>query len=160
PTKPSPSGNACSKPQKAKNHRNSSATTQATPTASNESNTGYQKPSGRTCLNTADLRGAPAALSNVSLRGALPRLTATEEVDEQPVGAFGLVVMHPVRRVGETLDAVEVGYVVVFRLGQVGAEVAIAIAPDDERGRGDRADVGLGLLRRLFHRGAVVVDHR
>jgi len=30
--------------------------------------------------------------------------------------------MHPVRRVGQALDAVEVGYVVVLRLGEFGAK--------------------------------------
>ena len=40
-----------------------------------------------------------------------------EEVDEQLVDALRLVVMHPVRRVGQALDAVEVGYVVVVGLG-------------------------------------------
>ena len=47
--------------------------------------------------------------------------------------------MDPVRRVGEALDAVEVGYVIVFGLGEFGAEVAIALAPNDECGRRDRA---------------------
>jgi mannitol 2-dehydrogenase len=40
-----------------------------------------------------------------------------EEVDQQLVDAFRLVVMHPVRRVGQALHAVEVGYVVVVGLG-------------------------------------------
>jgi len=43
------------------------------------------------------------------------------------------------RGVGQALDAVQVGYVVVVRLGQFRAEVAIAFAPDDEGGRLDRA---------------------
>jgi hypothetical protein len=33
------------------------------------------------------------------------------------VDAFTLVVMRPVRRVGQALDAVEVGYVIVVGLG-------------------------------------------
>jgi hypothetical protein len=33
------------------------------------------------------------------------------------VDAFSLVVMDPVRRVGQALDAVEVGYVVTVGLG-------------------------------------------
>jgi hypothetical protein len=36
-----------------------------------------------------------------------------EKVDQQLVDAFTLVVMHPVRRVGQALDAIEVGYVTV-----------------------------------------------
>jgi len=36
--------------------------------------------------------------------------------------------MHPVRRVGEALHAIEVGHVVVVGLGEVGAEVGIALA--------------------------------
>jgi hypothetical protein len=34
------------------------------------------------------------------------------------VDAFSLVVMDPVRRVGQTLDAIEVGYVIVGGLGE------------------------------------------
>src|SRR5262245_46516746 len=58
-----------------------------------------------------------------------------EEVDEQPGDAFGLVVVHPVRGVGQALDTVQVGHVVVLRLGQVRAEVTVALAPDDQRRR-------------------------
>src|SRR5439155_22964125 len=58
-----------------------------------------------------------------------------EEVDKQLVDAFGLVVMHPVRRVGQALHAVEVGYVVAVGLGEVGAEVGIALPPDHQRRR-------------------------
>ena len=54
---------------------------------------------------------------------------------EQLVDALGLVVMDPVRGVGQALDAVEVGHVVVVGLGQRRAEVAVALAPDDQRGR-------------------------
>jgi hypothetical protein len=41
------------------------------------------------------------------------------------VDALSLVVMDPVRPVGQALDAVEVGYVVAFGLGEFGAEVGI-----------------------------------
>ena len=41
-----------------------------------------------------------------------------EEVDEQLVDALGLVVVDPVRGVGQALDAVEVGHVVVVGLGE------------------------------------------
>jgi hypothetical protein len=58
----------------------------------------------------------------------LGRAGGTEKVDEQLRDALRLVVMDPVRRVGEALDAVEVGYVIVFGLGEFGAEVAIALA--------------------------------
>jgi hypothetical protein len=40
-----------------------------------------------------------------------------EEAGEQLVDAFGLVVMDPMRCVGQALDAVEVGYVVVVGRG-------------------------------------------
>jgi hypothetical protein len=40
---------------------------------------------------------------------------------------FSLVVMHPVRRVGQALNAVEVGYVVAVGLREVEAEVGIAL---------------------------------
>ena len=73
-------------------------------------------------------------------------------------GALGLVVVDPVGRVGQALDPVEVGHVLVVRLGELGAEVAIALPPDDQGGRRDGAK--LVLLRRQPHRGAVVVDHR
>ena len=52
-----------------------------------------------------------------------------EEVDEQLVDAFSLVVMHPVRRVGQALHAVEVGYVIAVGLGEFGAEVANRARP-------------------------------
>jgi hypothetical protein len=54
---------------------------------------------------------------------------------------FGLVVVDPVRGVGQALDAVEVGHVVVVGLGERGAEVAVALAPDDEGGRRDGTDL-------------------
>jgi hypothetical protein len=41
----------------------------------------------------------------------LARTRGVEEVDKQLVDAFTVVVMHPVRRVGQVLDAVEVGYI-------------------------------------------------
>ena len=44
----------------------------------------------------------------------------SEEVDEQLVDALGLVVVDPVRRVGQALDAVEVGDVLVVGLGETG----------------------------------------
>ena len=45
-----------------------------------------------------------------------------------------LVVMHPVRRVGQPLDTVQVRHIVVVGLGQFLAEVAIALPPDDQGG--------------------------
>ena len=50
-----------------------------------------------------------------------------EEVDKQLVDAFSLVVVDPVRGVGQPLDAVQVGHVVVVGLGQFCAEVAVAL---------------------------------
>src|SRR4051795_1702396 len=84
-------------------------------------------------------------------------LSGSEEVDEQLVDAFRLVVMDPVRRVGQALDAVEVGYVVAVGLGEFGAEVGIALPPDDQRRRRDRAQLCRGFLLGLSYRGAVVV---
>src|SRR5262245_41999279 len=55
-----------------------------------------------------------------------------EEVDKQLVDAFTLVVMHPVRGVGQALNAVEVGYVSVVGLGEFRAEVGIALAPNGQ----------------------------
>jgi len=40
-----------------------------------------------------------------------------EKVGEQLVDALGLVVMDPVRSVGQPFDAVQVGHVVVVGLG-------------------------------------------
>jgi hypothetical protein len=68
--------------------------------------------------------------------------------------------MDPVRRVGQPLDAGQVGHVVVLGLGEFGAEVTIGLAPDDQGGRLDRVNRGCSLLRRGPHRGPVVVDHR
>ena len=89
--------------------------------------------------------------------GRLALAGGGEEVDEQLVHALGLVVVDPVGRVGQALDPVEVGHVLVVRLGELGAEVAVALPPDDQGGRRDGADL---LLRAQPHRGAVVVDHR
>ena len=57
------------------------------------------------------------------------RLGGREELDEQLVDLLGLVVVDPVRGVGQALDAVEVGHVVVVGLGEVGAEVASRARP-------------------------------
>jgi hypothetical protein len=51
------------------------------------------------------------------------------------VDAFSLVVMHPVRRIRQALDPVEVGYVIVIGLGEFGAQVGIALPPDDQCAR-------------------------
>src|SRR3954451_10473576 len=72
---------------------------------------------------------------------------------------FSLVLMHPVRRVRQALHAVEVRYVVAVWLGQFGAEVGIALAPDDQCRRRDRAKLCCGFLLGLSYRCAVVVDH-
>src|ERR671934_2886701 len=82
-----------------------------------------------------------------------------EEVDQQLVDALSLVVMHPVRRVGQALDAVEVGHVVAVGLGEVGAEVGVTLTPDDQCRRRDGAKLRRSFLLGLFYRGAVVVDH-
>jgi hypothetical protein len=58
-----------------------------------------------------------------------------EEVDEQLVDAFRLVVMDSMRRVSQALDAIQVGHVVVVGLGEFLTEVAIALPPDDQGGR-------------------------
>src|SRR5438876_1124486 len=60
--------------------------------------------------------------------------------------ALSFVVMHPMRRVGQALHAVEVGHVVAVGLGEVGAEVGVALPPDDERRRRDRAELRNGFL--------------
>jgi hypothetical protein len=43
-----------------------------------------------------------------------------EEVDEQLIDAFSLVVMNPMRRVRQALDAVEVGHVVAAGSASLG----------------------------------------
>src|SRR5262245_3897164 len=67
-----------------------------------------------------------------------------EEVDEQLVHALGLVVVHPVGRVRQALDPLEVGHVLLVRLGELGPEVPVALAPDDHGGCRDGEH---GLLR-------------
>ena len=47
----------------------------------------------------------------------LARLGGGEKVGEQLCDALGRVVMHPVRRAEQALDAVQVGHVIVVRLG-------------------------------------------
>jgi hypothetical protein len=102
---------------------------------------------------------ACAARGRRSIRGrstkSLVRLCRRgEEVDEQLVDAFGLVVMHPVRRVGQALHAVEVGYIIALGLGEVGAEIRIALPPDDQCRRRDRAKLCRGFLLGLSYRAA------
>ena len=78
-----------------------------------------------------------------------------EEVDEQLVDAFSLVVMYPVRRVGQALHAVEVRHVVAAGLGEVRAEVGIAFPPDDQRRRRERVELRCGFLLGLSNRGPI-----
>ena len=54
--------------------------------------------------------------------------------------ALGLVLVHPVRRLRQAHHALEVGHVDALRLGELGAQVAIALAPDHECRRLDGAD--------------------
>jgi hypothetical protein len=62
--------------------------------------------------------------------------------------ALVLVVVDPVRGVGQALDAGEAGHVVVVGLGEFVAEVAVALPPDDQGGRLDGPNGGFGLLGR------------
>jgi hypothetical protein len=55
-----------------------------------------------------------------------------EELGEEFCHALRRVVMHPVRGVGYALDSVEVGHIVVVGLCEFGAEVGVALPPDDE----------------------------
>src|SRR5690242_19118193 len=67
--------------------------------------------------------------------------------------------MDPVRSLGQALDAVQVGYVVVVRLSQFRSKVLISLPPDDQGGRLDRAKRLFGALGRGSYAGPVVVDH-
>jgi hypothetical protein len=59
--------------------------------------------------------GSSGYLADV--RRPLGRAGGTEEVNEQLCDALSLVVMDPMRRLGQALDAVEVGHIVVVGLG-------------------------------------------
>jgi hypothetical protein len=50
-------------------------------------------------------------------RGPWSVLGGGEEANKQLIDALSLVVMDPVRAVGQALDAVEVGHILVFGLG-------------------------------------------
>ena len=65
--------------------------------------------------------------------------------------------MHPMRCVGQALDALQARHVVVLRLGQILTEVAVALPPDDQRWGGDRTQLRVRVL--LAYRGPIVVDH-
>jgi hypothetical protein len=54
-----------------------------------------------------------------------------EELGEQLVYALGLVVLYPVRCVWQAHNTLEVRDVGRIRFGQLGAEVAVALSPDD-----------------------------
>jgi hypothetical protein len=62
-----------------------------------------------------------------------------------------------VRRVGKALDALEVGNVVAVGLGEVGAEVGIALSPDDQCPCGNPTKLCCGFLLGLPYSGAVAV---
>jgi hypothetical protein len=66
--------------------------------------------------------------------------------------------MYPMRRVGQALDMVQVRYVIGVGVREFWAEVAVALAPDDEGGRLDWAKLGLGAPGCLSQRGPVIVD--
>src|SRR5262245_65855792 len=57
----------------------------------------------------------------------LGRAGGTEKVDEQLRDGLSLVVMDQVRRVGEELEAVEVGYDVVYGQGALGVGVMVEV---------------------------------
>lgn len=58
------------------------------------------------------------------------RLSAGEEADQKLAHPLGFIVLHPVACVGEPDDPLEVRYVTRFGLGQLGAEVSVALPPD------------------------------
>jgi hypothetical protein len=68
----------------------------------------------------ANRTGSPSEWLRCRRLAALGRAGGTEKIDEQLRDALRLVVMDPVRCVGQALDAVEVGYVIVFGLGEFG----------------------------------------
>ena len=74
-----------------------------------------------------------------------------EEAGEQAVDVPGFVLVDQVGGAEQAIDAVEAGHVVVLGLGELGAEVAVAFPPDDQRRRGDAAQRRGGLLRRGPH---------
>ena len=72
----------------------------------------YRQRLARTTLSASRSSGARRSLLSV-----LARLGRGEKVGEQLCDALGRVVMHPVRRAEQALDAVQVGHVVVVGLG-------------------------------------------
>jgi hypothetical protein len=71
-------------------------------------------------LAPARRRGDGEPATTVKRLAAGPRrrgLGGGDEVGEQVIDALSLVVMDPVRGVGQALDVVEVGHIVVLGLG-------------------------------------------
>jgi hypothetical protein len=62
------------------------------------------------------------------------------------IDAFGLVVVHPMRRVGQAFHAVEVGDIFMVGFGELGAEIGVALPPDDQCRRGNRAKLRDGFF--------------
>src|SRR5439155_24504232 len=120
------------------------------------------RPTGRATSSSAGLSrtGWPGRVVTSSALAVVCCQGGGEKVDEHLVDALSLVVMHPMGRIGHALYPVEVGHIVLVGLGEFGAEVAIALPPDDQRGRADGAKRRFGLLGRGSVRGPVVVDHR
>ena len=116
----------------------------------------YSSPTARP-METRATESNDVPCNEGPLRAGLPdRIVGQlrgEEVDEQLVDALSLVVVDPVRCAGQALDAVEVRDVLGMGLGELAAEVAVALPPDDQGGRGDRAK---RLLGPQSHRGAVM----
>src|SRR5262245_2042303 len=95
--------------------------------------------------DAASRSGVARVVSSIILT-ASDRAGGRIEVDEPLRDLLGLVVMDPMRGVGQALDPLEVGHIVADGLGQLGAEVPIALAPDDQCGRRDWANLGCGGL--------------
>src|SRR5207247_320815 len=97
------------------------------------------------------------SLSLRVLRASVVKSLALEEGDHQLVDALRGVILDPVAGVGDVLDA-EVGDPAIEALAEVDAEVAVFVAPDEERGAGDRGRLAHGLARVAAEEAAVVVD--
>ena len=53
--------------------------------------------------------------------------------------------MHPVRRLGQALDTIQVGHILVVGLSELLTEVAVALPPNDQVGA-ERAKLRFGVL--------------
>ena len=95
----------------------------------------FDEPDAREALRGfAERRGVVARRRYfVDVSGVAVGRAGAKKLVSSCVDALGLVVVDPVRGPRQALDAVEALDIVAVGFGELGAEVAVALPPDDQR---------------------------